>query len=54
MKLGLRDIEYQVFIAKDGNMWCALIGINLQEGVAGFGKTIANALKNLALKVENL
>jgi len=24
---------------KDGNMWCALYGINLQEGVAGFGKS---------------
>lgn len=23
----------------DGNMWCALYGCNLQEGVAGFGAT---------------
>jgi hypothetical protein len=23
----------------DGNMWCALYGTNLQEGVAGFGET---------------
>lgn len=23
----------------DGNMWCALYGDNLQEGVAGFGET---------------
>jgi hypothetical protein len=23
----------------DGNMWCALYGENLQEGVAGFGDT---------------
>jgi hypothetical protein len=23
----------------DGNEWCALYGENLQEGVAGFGKT---------------
>lgn len=23
----------------DGDMWCALYGDNLQEGVAGFGKT---------------
>ena len=23
----------------DGDHWCALYGINLQEGVAGFGKT---------------
>lgn len=24
---------------KDGNMWCYLMGENLQEGIAGFGKT---------------
>lgn len=23
----------------DGNMWCALYGDNLQDGVAGFGET---------------
>ena len=23
----------------DGNMWCALLGENLQEGGAGFGET---------------
>lgn len=23
----------------DGNLWCALYGENLQEGVAGFGET---------------
>jgi hypothetical protein len=30
-------------IFPDGNMWCALYGVNLQEGVAGFGKTPAEA-----------
>lgn len=48
MKVGLSNIEYQVFIAKDGDQWCALVGPNLQEGVAGFGKTIHEALYNLA------
>jgi len=24
---------------KDGNMWCVLRGANLQEGIAGFGRT---------------
>ncbi|MET3790694.1 hypothetical protein [Aquamicrobium terrae] len=28
----------------DGNMWCALYGENLQEGVAGFGKTPERAV----------
>ena len=27
----------------DGNKWCALYGSNLQEGVAGFGDTPAQA-----------
>lgn len=31
-------------LSKDGNMWCALHGGNLQEGVAGFGETPAKAL----------
>jgi hypothetical protein len=28
----------------DGNQWCALYGENLQEGVAGFGDTPAEAM----------
>lgn len=31
----------RIFI--DGNMWCALYGDNLQDGVAGFGKTPEHA-----------
>lgn len=30
-------------ISKDGNMWCALYGDNLQDGVCGFGDTPAKA-----------
>jgi len=26
-------------LSADGSMWCALLGENLQEGVAGFGET---------------
>lgn len=26
-------------ISRDGNMWCALYGENLIEGIAGFGET---------------
>lgn len=32
-------------IFPDGDMWCALYGDNLQEGVAGFGVTPATACK---------
>jgi hypothetical protein len=35
-------LKPQVF--KDGDMWCALHGENLQEGIAGFGDTPAKAL----------
>jgi hypothetical protein len=31
----------KIFI--DGNMWCALYGETLQDGVAGFGKSPAEA-----------
>jgi hypothetical protein len=30
---------YRPRMFKDGDMWCALYGENLQDGVAGFGKT---------------
>ena len=30
----------------DGDMWCALFGENLQEGVSGFGKTPCAAMAN--------
>ena len=39
--------ELMVVISKDGNQMCALFGINLQEGVAGFGDTIPEALRKL-------
>jgi hypothetical protein len=43
-------IEYSVIyrpkIYKDGNMWCALYGENIQEGIAGFGKNPNEALCN--------
>ena len=31
---------------KDGNQWCFLYGNNIQEGVCGFGDTIAQAASN--------
>jgi hypothetical protein len=30
-------LKPRIFI--DGNMWCVLYGENLQDGVAGFGKS---------------
>ncbi|MCK5602564.1 hypothetical protein KAR91_11860 [Candidatus Pacearchaeota archaeon] len=31
--------QFQPKLSIDGNMWCALYGENLQDGVAGFGKS---------------
>lgn len=37
-------VIFKPSLYKDGNMWCALFGDNLQEGVAGFGDTPAKAM----------
>ena len=29
----------------DGNQWCALLGVNLQDGVAGFGSSPHEAMQ---------
>ena len=33
------SVIYRPKITKDGNMYCCLFGDNLQDGIAGFGKT---------------
>ena len=38
----------------DGNLWCALLGDNLQDGLAGFGETPAEALRSLADEIERI
>lgn len=37
-------VVFKPTLSRDGNMWCALFGENLQEGVAGFGETPAKAM----------
>lgn len=37
---------YKPSIYPDGNMWCALLGADLQSGVAGFGETPAKAFED--------
>jgi len=37
-------------LSLDGNKWCALYGVDLQEGVAGFGETIEDALKEFDIE----
>ena len=38
--------EARVYL--DGDKWCALVGRDLQSGIAGFGDTKAEALERLA------
>ena len=38
------SVLYKPKISLDGNQWCALYGENLQEGVAGFGNSPADAM----------
>lgn len=38
------SVLFRPVLSADGMMWCALLGENLQEGVAGFGDTPAAAM----------
>ncbi|MCK4252712.1 hypothetical protein KAX97_14790 [candidate division WOR-3 bacterium] len=42
----------KVAIFPDVNQWCALIGKDLQEGIAGFGDNPLQALKTLVEEIE--
>ncbi len=47
-------IEEQVVkLYQDGNQVCALIGDNIMEGIVGFGITRADALRDLADRLED-
>ena len=38
------SVLFKPTLSADGDMWCALLGDNLQDGVAGFGKTPHDAM----------
>ena len=38
------SVLFRLKLFIDGNQWCALYGDNLQDGVAGFGKSPADAM----------
>lgn len=38
------SVLFRPALSIDGNQWCALYGTNIQEGVAGFGDSPANAM----------
>jgi len=33
-------------LSQDGDMWCAMYGDDIQDGVCGFGKTPADAMRD--------
>lgn len=46
------DPGFLVRVSLDGDMWSALVGENIQEGMVGFGHTIPEALMALARDIE--
>jgi len=40
----LPSVKFRPKLFIDGDQWCALYGTNLQDGVAGFGDSPANAM----------
>ena len=46
--------DYYLRLSLDGNQWCALIGEDLQEGIAGFGDTRYDAIRALADEMERI
>lgn len=38
------SVLFRPLLSADGTKWCALLGDNLQEGIAGFGDTPAEAM----------
>lgn len=52
----LPSVMFRPRLSIDGNEWCALYGDNLQDGVAGFGDSPADAMwdfdKNWSAKLK--
>jgi len=42
----------EIKISLDGDKWCALVGEDLQEGIAGFGDTPIDAIRALCDELE--
>ena len=40
-------------ITRDGSMWSVLVGSNIMEGIATFGETVHEAVKNMNYALRN-
>ncbi len=47
------SVLFRPTLSADGDMWCALLGDDLQSGVAGFGETPAKAMFAFDLAFRN-
>ena len=45
-------MNWPIEIYLDGDQWCALMGENLQEGLAGSGNTPGEALRALSYEID--
>ena len=45
-------MKLKIEINKDGNMWCALVGENLQKGCSGFAELPVDAIRDLCNDLE--
>ena len=48
-----QELKEKIVIKLDGDEWCALMGENLQEGLAGFGETPIEAVRQLVWNILN-
>jgi hypothetical protein len=46
------DVSESIVVMRDGNQIVAMIGQDLQVGIGGFGDTAAQALRDLADRME--
>ena len=45
---------FAIRVFMDGDKWCALVGLNLQHGVSGWGDTKEAAIADLAKIMQEL
>lgn len=50
---GTDGFKLTAVLSKDGNQWCVLYGRDLEDGVAGFGSTIPEAIADFKYAVRN-
>lgn len=53
INFGNDDYTVEADLKKDGDKWCVMVGIDLQEGVAGFGSQIWEAIDDFKKNFRN-